>query len=207
MEVEERTRQLERGVRLEWLTIAWNLVEGGVAVPAALAASSVALLGVGIDSFAESASGLVLLGRLTTERGDREAAERVERRALRLVALLLFSLAAYVATDAGSVLLRARRPEATRVGMAVTAVSLAVMWWLARAKKQTARALGSRAMQADAFQTTACFWLSLIALVGIALNAALGWWWADPVAALGMTYFIAREGLEAWRGEECCDPQ
>ena len=78
------------------------------------------------------------------------------------------------------------------------------MRWLARAKRETAIAIGSRAMEADAFQTTACFWLSVITLAGVGLNAGLGWWWADPVAALGMTLFIVREGREAWRGEECC---
>ena len=77
------------------------------------------------------------------------------------------------------------------------------MQWLARAKRRAARRLGSRALEADAFQTTACFWLSIITLAGLGLNAALGWWWADPAAALGMTFFIAREGLEAWRGDAC----
>jgi len=82
---------------------------------------------------------------------------------------------------------------------------MAVMWWLARAKRRTAVALGSRALQADSFQTTACWWLSLITLTGIGLNAAFGWWWADPAAALAMTYFLVREGREAWRGEDCCE--
>ena len=95
------------------------------------------------------------------------------------------------------------RPEPTTVGIVVTAISLVVMWWLARAKRRTAAALGSRALEADSFQTTACFWLSLITLTGIALNAALGWWWADPVAALGMVPFLGKEGREAWRGGSC----
>ena len=82
-------------------------------------------------------------------------------------------------------------------------LSLAVMWWLARAKRRTASALASRALEADSFQTTACFWLSLVTLVGIGLNATLGWWWADPVAALAMTWFLVSEGREAWRGEDC----
>ena len=89
------------------------------------------------------------------------------------------------------------------VGIALTSVSIAAMYWLARAKRRAAAALMSKALEADAFQTTACFWLSLITLSGIGLNAALGWWWADPVAALGMTWFIAKEAVQAWRGEEC----
>jgi divalent metal cation (Fe/Co/Zn/Cd) transporter len=88
-------------------------------------------------------------------------------------------------------------------GIAITSLSLTVMWWLARAKRRTARGLASRALEADSFQTTACFWLSLITLAGIGLNAAFGWWWADPVAALGMTYLLVSEGREAWRGEDC----
>ena len=78
------------------------------------------------------------------------------------------------------------------------------MWWLARLKRRAAASIASRAMEADAFQTTACWWLSLITLAGLGLNALLGWWWADPVAALSMTYFLVREGLEAWRGQDCC---
>jgi divalent metal cation (Fe/Co/Zn/Cd) transporter len=89
------------------------------------------------------------------------------------------------------------------VGIALTTVSMFVMLWLGRAKRRAAAALGSRALEADAFQTTACWWLSIITLAGIGLNAALGWWWADPVAALAMTPLIAYEGREAWRGEEC----
>ena len=88
--------------------------------------------------------------------------------------------------------------------MVVTTISLGVMWWLARAKRRIAIALGSRALEADSFQTTACWWLSLITLTGVGLNALVGWWWADPVAALAMTWFLVREGREAWRGDDCC---
>jgi divalent metal cation (Fe/Co/Zn/Cd) transporter len=122
-----------------------------------------------------------------------------------MVGLSLFALAAYVAIEASRALMAGQRPEPSWVGIAITSVSVAVMWWLAREKRTAAAALQSRALKADAFQTTACFWLSLITLAGVGLNAALGWWWADPVAALAMTYFIASEGREAWRGEKCCD--
>jgi divalent metal cation (Fe/Co/Zn/Cd) transporter len=201
----ERGALLRRGLRLEYLTVGWNVVEGVVSVLAALAAGSVALLGFGIDSFVETTSGLVLIWRLRAERGARDAAAiaRLDARAHKLVGLTLFLLAAYVAADAAWTLYQRERPQPSLPGVIITSLSLAAMWWLARAKRRAARALGSRALEADSFQTTACFWLSLVTLVGIGLNAALGWWWADPVAALGMTWFLVAEGREAWRGEDC----
>ncbi|MGH2727627.1 MAG: cation diffusion facilitator family transporter [Actinomycetota bacterium] len=204
----ERSALLLRGLRLEYLTVGWNVVEGVIAVVAALTTGSVALMGFGIDSFVESASGSVLIWRLVEERrrGDHETVERVERRARRLVAASLVGLAAYVVADGTLTLWNREHPDPSRIGIGLTSVSLGVMWWLARAKRRTAIALGSRAMEADAFQTTACWWLSLIVLGGIGLNAIFGWWWADPAAAIGMSYFLVREGREAWRGEECCEP-
>lgn len=201
----ERAGLVRRGLALEYLTVGWNVVEGVVAVLAAVAAGSVALLGFGIDSFVEMTSGLVLIWRLRAERTarDHEELERLDQRAHKLVALSLFLLAAYVAYEAVAALVTRERPEPSMVGICITSLSLGVMWWLARAKRRAARELGSRALEADSFQTTACFWLSLITLAGIALNAAVGWWWADPVAALGMTWFLVAEGREAWRGEDC----
>ncbi len=200
----DRSALLRRALWLEWLTVGWNVVEGVIAVTAALAAGSVALLGFGIDSFVESASGSILIWRLLAERrsADDERVERIERRAERLVGASLFLLAAFIALDAGLTLLARERPDASLAGIVLTSSSLVVMWWLARAKRRTAIALGSRALEADAFQTTACWWLSLIVLGGIGLNAALGWWWADPLAALGACIFIAREARESWHGEE-----
>jgi len=200
-----RPRLLARALRLEYLTLAWNVAEGVIAVLAALAAGSVALLAFGIDSFVESASAGVLVWRLRAERRDADprAIERLEHRAQRLVAVSLFLLAAYVAVDAGLRLWRAERPEASAVGIVLMVISLLVMQWLARAKRRAAAALRSRALEADAFQTTACFWLSLLALAGLLLNATMGWWWADPIAALAMCIPIAWEGKEAWRGREC----
>ena len=201
----DRQALVRRGLHLEYLTIGWNLVEGTIAVLAALAAGSVALLGFGVDSFVESVSGAVLVWRL---KGEREGAshqqiKKLDLQAHRLVSVSLFLLAAYVAVDASLALWNREQPAPSMVGIALTLVSICVMLWLARAKRQTAAGLGSRALEADAFQTTACFWLSVIALTGIGLNAALGWWWADPVAALGMTPLLVREGSEAWRGEDC----
>jgi len=200
----ERPALLRRALRLEYLTVGWNVVEGGIAIAAAMASGSVALLGFGIDSFVESASGSVMIWRLHAERrtADEERIEQVERRAQKLVAASLLLLAAYIAWDSITSLLANERPEPSLVGILLAIASLSVMWWLARQKRRVGTALGSRAMTADAFQTDACFWLSLFLLIGIGANALLGWWWADPLAALGMTFFIGREALEAWRGEE-----
>jgi divalent metal cation (Fe/Co/Zn/Cd) transporter len=185
--------------------VGWNVVEGVVSVAAALAAGSVALLGFGIDSFVETTSGLILVWRLRAERGlsDAAAIERLDRRAHRGVAWSLFLLAVYISLDATKALLTRERPEPSLAGIVITTLSLAAMGFLARAKCRVAQGLDSRALRADSFQTSACFWLSLITLAGIGLNAALGWWWADPLAALAMTWFLVAEGREAWRGEEC----
>jgi cation diffusion facilitator family transporter len=204
--LESRSDQLRRALRLEYLTVGWNLVEGVVAVGAALAAGSVALLGFGVDSFVESASGTVLIWRLLAERRavDHEHIERIERRAQVLVATSLVALAVFIAVDAVRALWTQDEPQTSVVGIVLTALSLAVMWWLANAKRLVAKQLGSRAMQADAFQTTACWWLSLAALIGIGSNAVLGWWWADPLAAVVIAVLLVREAREAWEGEDCC---
>lgn len=200
-----RSGLIRRALRLEYITVGWNLIEGLVAVTAAVAAGSVALLGFGIDSFVESASGSILIWRLLAERThtDAETIEAIERRAQKLVAVSLFGLAAYILFEALKTLVLQERPEPSAVGIAVTSLSIGVMWWLARAKRRTAIALGSRALEADAFQTTACWWLSLIVLGGIVVNAGTGWWWADPVAAIAMCVFLLREGREAWKGDDC----
>ena len=207
MIAQDQARQglLRGALRLEYLTVGWNLIEGMIAVLAALAAGSVALLGFGVDSFVESASGGVLIWRLRAEQGgmSHHQIRRLDLRAHRLVAVSLFLLAAYVAVEAGLALWNREQPDPSPVGIALTLVSIVVMLWLGRAKRRAAAGLGSRALEADAFQTTACFWLSVIALSGMGLNAALGWWWADPVAALGMAPLLVREGSEAWRGDDC----
>jgi divalent metal cation (Fe/Co/Zn/Cd) transporter len=202
-----RATVLRRAAALEVLTISWNVVEAAVAIAAAFAANSTALLGFGVDSVVESVSGAVLLWRLRAEGSeqDAEAVAALDRRAHQLVGISLFLLAAYVAGDAIRALLSDDRAEPTFVGIFITALSIGVMWWLARAKREAARALGSRALEADSFQTTACWWLSIIVLGGIGFNAALGWWWADPVAAIGMSYLLVREGRQAWAGDDCCD--
>lgn len=202
-----RPRSIARALRLEYLTVGWDVVEGVVAVTAALVAGSVAVMGFGVDSIVECASGLVMIWRLRAERDQRMSDERLdvlEHRARRLVAGSLFVLAAYVTFDAVQTLWTADRPAFSPVGVAVLVISIGVMVWLARAKRRLARELGSEAMEADAVQTSACWWLSLAALVGVGLNGLLGWWWADPASALVIAALIAREGREAWNGEACC---
>jgi divalent metal cation (Fe/Co/Zn/Cd) transporter len=201
-----RAELLQRAFRLELFSVAWSIFEGAVAVAAASAAGSVVLLGFGADSFVESASAVLMLWRLSGERRVRDAhdLERLERLARRLTALSLIVLGGYVAIDAVHALVVSERPHFSAAGAALLMLSMTLMMVLARAKRRTAVALGSRALAADAFQTTACWWLSAIALSGLALNALWGWWWADPIAALGAAVLIAREGARTWRGEETC---
>lgn len=200
-----RPELLRRGIRLEWLTVGWNVVEGVVAIVAGLIAGSPALVGFGIDSAVETVSGVVLLGRLRSEaRGtlDEHAVERIERRAERLVGVAFLLLGAYVAFESVRSLATGEAPDASPVGIVLTAVSIAVMLWLAGQKRRTGEALGSRALVADSKQTYACWYLSVTTLAGLALNAVLGWWWADPVAGLVIVAFLAREAIEALRGED-----
>lgn len=199
-----RAESLERGLRLEFLTVGWNVFEGLVAIGAGLVSGSVALVGFGLDSLVETVSGLILIWRLRVERDGaaEERVERVEQRAERLVGVTFLVLASYVGFEAARSLLSAEAPEASPVGIVLTAVSLGLMLWLARAKRQVGEALGSRALIADSEQTRACWILSAVTLAGLVANALLGWWWADPAAALVIVVFLVREGLEALRGEE-----
>jgi len=187
------------GRRLEYFTLGWNVLEAAVAVGAGLLAGSVALIGFGADSVIESISGSVLLWRLWTHEED----GRRERLALRLVGVSFLLLAAYVAADAVKTLVRREAPESSWIGIGLSVASLIVMPVLARAKRRVAARLESRALHADSRQTDLCAWLSAILLAGLALNALGGWWWADPAAALVMVPIIAREGVEALRGEGC----
>jgi divalent metal cation (Fe/Co/Zn/Cd) transporter len=191
---------LRRARALEVFTVAWNSLEGLVAVGLGILAGSIALVGFGIDSVIETSSGVILLWRLQARRDARDA-EAAEGRALRLVGLSLLLLALYVAGDAGLSLLRRNAPEESLPGIVLAVISLIVMPVLARSKRRLATQLGSDALRADAVQTIICAYLSAILLAGLALNARLGWWWADPLAALAMVPIITREGLEAWRGE------
>ena len=183
------------------MTVGYNALEGVIAIAAGLAAGSVALTGFGIDSIIEVTSGVVLWWRLRAELGSRELGPTAEARAARWAGVLLLALAVYIMAESGRRLLTGDRPGESVVGIVVTALSLIVMPLLARAKLRLAASLESRALRADAHETIVCAWLSATTLLGLGLNAMLGWWWADPLAALAMLPLIVREGIEAWRGE------
>jgi divalent metal cation (Fe/Co/Zn/Cd) transporter len=204
MDVVQRKRDVQRGIRLEYLTVGWNVLEGAIAIVAGSIAGSVALVGFGLDSAIESSSGAVLLWRLHAERNG-ENIERLEKTALKLVGIGFLLLAAYVAFDSISTLLLREASRRSVVGIALSLASLLVMPLLARAKRRTASDLNSAALHADSRQTSICAYLSAILLGGLLLNAVAGWWWADPVAALVMVPIIAQEGREALKGDTCAD--
>jgi divalent metal cation (Fe/Co/Zn/Cd) transporter len=198
-----RPALVRRGLLLNWLTIAYNVVEAVVAIGAGVVSGSVALLGFGIDSVIEVSASGAAQWRLRADL-DAHRRERVERTTLRIIGWSFLALAAYVAFDSADALLHREAPERSIVGLVLLALSAVVMPILARAKGRVARAMTSRALEADAMQTSLCAYLSVIALAGVALNATLGWWWADPVAALAMVPIIAKEGIEGVRGEAHC---
>lgn len=188
--------------RIEWLSIAITAIEAGIALPAGAISGSVALIGFGLDSVIEIASAAVLLWSLAAG-ADAPTAELRAARALRYVGALLLLLAAYITADGAWTLLRREAPSPSIVGVVLLAATVATMALMTRAKRRVALELSSDALEADAKQSAFCAYLSVIALAGVGLNFALGWWWADPAAALLMVPLIGREGLEAWRGETC----
>lgn len=193
-----RAAVMQRGRNLEYLTIGWNSLEAFAAIFAGILAGSVALVGFGVDSIIEVSSGAIILWRLFS--GDHR-----EKLALKLVGISLIALAAYVGFDAVKSLVLREPPEASRLGIGIAALSLVVMPLLARAKRNVAAQLNSRAMMADSKQTDICAGLSAVLLGGLLLNALFGWWWADPIAALLMLPIIAKEGIGAMQGKTCCN--
>lgn len=200
----DREALAQRGKRLEYFTVAWNTLEGIIAVIAGAWAGSISLVGFGFDSFIEVTSGAALLWRMSAD-ADEHRRERIERAALKIVGGCFLVLAAYVSYEAASDLFRRSAPAHSLPGILLACVSLVAMPLLSRAKRKVARSLGSAAMRADARQTEFCTYLSAILLAGLLLNAAFGLWWADPAAALVMVPVIAKEGIDALRGDTCCD--
>jgi divalent metal cation (Fe/Co/Zn/Cd) transporter len=200
----ERQAIARRGKRLEYFTIAWNSLEGLVAVIAGSISGSISLVGFGIDSFIEVTSGATLLWRMAVDAEERSR-ERNERFSLRIVGVCFLALSAYIAYESVSDLISRKIPEHSVAGIILASVSLLVMPILSRAKKRVGKALGSAAMNADAKQTDFCMYLSAILLVGLVLNSVLGWWWADPTAAVLMVPIIAKEGFDGLKGKACCD--
>jgi len=187
-----------RGLRLEYFTIGWNVIEAFVAIGAGLIAGSVALIGFGVDSGIEVISAVGLLWRLHTAGPHAEVAEEsaAEKRALYIVAATFFLLAAYITYAAVGDLLDREEPLTSPVGIVLSVLSLAIMPALAWAKQRTGHDMGSRALVADSKETWVCAYLSLALLVGVGLNALAGWWWADPIAALAMLPVILWQGWE-----------
>jgi divalent metal cation (Fe/Co/Zn/Cd) transporter len=197
MEIEERERRrlLRRAFRLEYLTLAWMVLEAAIAVTAGVVARSIALVAFGLDSIIELFAALVVIWQL---RGLAEEQEAKERVALRLISVTFFALAAYVAGEAIYDLVRGARPEVSVVGIAIAAAALVAMPVLSIMKTRVGHRLSNPALVAEAAESMFCAVLAAVVLLGLALNAAFGWWWADPVAALIVAAFAIREGVEAW---------
>lgn len=199
-----RDALVRRSFGLNVLTIAYNSLEGIVALIAGALAGSIALTGFGLDSLIELAASLTALWRLRHDVNPRQR-ERAERLSLRVIGALFVALATYVAIDAAWALYRRQPPSESIAGIVIAALSVVVMPVLARAKRRVAFALGSGALAAESQQTSLCAYLSAILLGGLTLNAVVGWWWADPIAALVMVPLIAREGIEGLRGRSACE--
>ena len=200
----ERPALVRHGLFLNCLTIAYNVVEAVVSITAGLVAGSVALVGFGIDSAIEVTASGAAQWRLRVDHHEGQRAH-AERRTRQIIGVCFLVLALYIGLDAASALWQREAPDRSLAGLVILTVSLIVMPWLAWQKRKVARALSSRALDADAMQTSLCAYLSAIALVGVGLNAVLGWWWADPVAALAMTPIILNEGIGGLRGQKQCD--
>lgn len=193
---------VRRARLLAWGGNAWHVAEFAIALGAGIAASSVALVGFAVDSLIEAVAGFVILWRFAAGRAHSDGAER---RAQQLVAVSFFALAAYVAVEAALALGRGERPEASWIGIGLAAVTVPAMPLLAAAKRRVGMQLGSSATVSEARQNMICAYLSVALLAGLLTNALAGWWWADPAAALVIAAVALREGLEAWRGDSCCD--
>jgi divalent metal cation (Fe/Co/Zn/Cd) transporter len=199
----DRSAALQRGRRLEYITVGWNSLEALASIVAGVLAGSIALIGFGLDSVIETISGAALLWRLNHFNDASHRRERSERLALRIVGISFLLLGVYVLLDSSFTLLKHEVPQRSLLGIAVAILSVIVMPVLARAKRKVATALSSSALLADSRQTDLCMVLSAILLVGLALNALFGLWWADPVAGLMMVPLIVHEGIEALRGKDC----
>lgn len=198
---DERRRLGRRAQLLAATSVTYNVIEAIIAISAGLVASSVALVGFGLDSVVEVSSGLIILWQFR-----HRLPETRERQALRMLAFSFFALAAYVGFESARTLINGSNPDSSLVGIGLAIASLIVMPLISWAQRRTGKALGSNAVVADGTQTLLCTYLSAVLLIGLVLNATLGWGWADPIAGLVIAGVAAREGIEAWKGEGCCSP-
>jgi divalent metal cation (Fe/Co/Zn/Cd) transporter len=181
---------------LAGFTVGWNVIEAVVAITAGIGAGSIALVGFGLDSTVEIGAALVVIWQFTGK-----VPEDRERLALRLIGGSFYVLAVYVAAFSLRDLISGTEPDTSVVGIVLTAMSAVVMPVLAWAKRTVARRIDSKTLMADSKQTNLCAYLSVTTLAGLTLNGALGWWWADPLAALVIAYVAVSEGREAWAGD------
>jgi divalent metal cation (Fe/Co/Zn/Cd) transporter len=202
----ERAALIRRAFRLEWLTVAWMIVEGAVSITAGIAAGSLTLTAFGIDSVIELASAGVLIWRLNVElRHGQAFSESAERTASKIGGALLFALAAYIVAGAAWSLWTRRGEAFSLSGLIVALLAIPIMTLLARRKIAIATELGSRAMRADAVESITCGWLSLVVVVGLVADWLIGAWWIDAATSLSIVWFVVKEAREAWSGEDCCD--
>jgi divalent metal cation (Fe/Co/Zn/Cd) transporter len=203
---QERMALIKQAFRLEWIAVAWMVIEGAVAISAGWAAGSLTLMAFGLDSVIELVSAAVLIWRLNVElRHGQAFSERAEHTASRTGGALLFALAAYIVAGAGWSLWTRHGEEFSVPGLIVAALAIPIMTMLARRKIAIASQLGSRAMRADAVESITCGWLSVVVVVGLLADWVLGAWWVDAVTSLGIVWFVVKEAREAWSGDDCCD--
>lgn len=203
----DRDGAVRRATALNRFSIAYNATESVVALAAGFAAGSVSLIGFGLDSVIEISASGILAWRLAAERRD-GCTQETDRRATRLIALSFFALAGYVGFESVERLVAGDEPDTSVIGIVLTALSLAIMPFLARAKRKLAPALGSRAQEAEANQTWLCVYMSAVVLAGLLAHSLLGWWWADPLAGTAIAALATVEGVRTWRAESledtCC---
>jgi divalent metal cation (Fe/Co/Zn/Cd) transporter len=199
----QRERLIRQALRLEWLAVLWMAIEAAVAVWSGVMAHSLSLTAFGLDSVIELISAGVLIWRLSSElRLGREISENIEQTARRIAGVLLVALAVYVVAAAGRSLWRGQGQAFSWPGLVIALLAIPVMLWLARRKRELAERLGSRALRADAAESVACLWLSLVVVVGFIAQLALGAWWIDAVASLAIVWFLASEGRAALSEED-----
>jgi divalent metal cation (Fe/Co/Zn/Cd) transporter len=197
----ERDRLIRRAKALSWISLAYMTAEGAIAITAALLASSVALLGFGLDSAIEALASIIVIWRFT---GTRRLSDHAEQRAQRLVAITFFLLAPYIAQDAIRTLINSEHPATSWLGIGLSISSIITMPLLGKAKQRIGQRLGSGATAGEGTQNMLCAYLAAGVLTGLVLNAAFGLWWADPAAALAIAALAVNEGRHAWAGDGCC---
>lgn len=203
MDADKKDKLIRKALLAEWTLIFYNTLEAIAAIGFGLAAESIALVGFGLDSIIEISAASVLIWRLSHKGTEEEESEK-EKKALFFIGVTFFLLAAYILYESGGKLIRQERPEVSYIGIVIASLSLLIMPALGILKRNIARQLGSRALEADAMETLVCSYLSFTLLFGLGMNALFGWWWADPAAALCMVYFLIKEGREAVSGEDAC---